>query len=84
MSKKAKGSTVYFKQFEVACNKEGESLAGNSGKQPECVVTGGLGTMTVSYMGKTYYVCCSGCRDAFMENPAKVIKEFEERKKKGK
>ena len=26
------------------------------------------------YKGKTYYVCCSGCRDAFNENPEKFLK----------
>jgi YHS domain-containing protein len=47
------------------------------------VITGGLGTIAVSYNGKTYYVCCTGCRDEFNQNPAKAIKEYEERKKKG-
>jgi len=28
----------------------------------------------------TYYVCCSGCRDAFNENPEKYIKEFNAKK----
>ena len=36
------------------------------------------------YMGKTYYVCCGGCKDAFNDDPAKYVKEFEERKKKDK
>jgi YHS domain-containing protein len=36
----------------------------------------------VLYKGKTYYVCCSGCRDAFKDDPEKYIKEFEERKAK--
>ncbi|MFL5341400.1 MAG: YHS domain-containing protein, partial [Gemmataceae bacterium] len=81
-SRKAKGSTIFTKLYEVASNKEGESLAGGP-KEKECVVTGGLGKIEVSYNGKTYYVCCSGCRDAFNENPAKIIKEYEERKKKG-
>jgi YHS domain-containing protein len=39
--------------------------------------------MQVSYMGQTYYVCCSGCRDAFNENPAKIIAEYKARKKAG-
>ena len=52
-------------------------------KKPECVVTGGLGTMQVSYMGQTYYVCCTGCRDAFNENPAKIIAEYKKRKAAG-
>ena len=35
----------------------------------------------VSFQGKTYYVCCSGCRDAFNEEPEKYIAEFEAKKK---
>ncbi len=50
----------------------------------DCVVSGGRGSIAVTYMGKTYYVCCSGCKDAFNEDPAKYVKEFEERKKKDK
>lgn len=46
----------------------------------ECIVTGGKGTMPVSYQGKTYYVCCSGCRDYFNEDPAKAIAEYKARK----
>jgi YHS domain-containing protein len=83
MQRKAKGTTVFSKLYQVDFSKEGVSLAGG-GKEKECVVTGGKGTIEVSYMGRTYYVCCSGCRDAFNENPAKIIKEAEERKKKEK
>ena len=82
MSTKPEGRTIYNKQFQVSYTKEGESF-GATAKKNECVVTGGLGTMTVSYMGQTYYVCCGGCRDAFNENPAKIIKEYLARKKKG-
>jgi hypothetical protein len=67
-----KGKGVPRQIYQVVANKEGESLA-SSGKKNECIVTGGLGTMAVSYGGKTYYVCCSGCRDAFNENPEKFV-----------
>jgi hypothetical protein len=80
-ARKPSGRTQFFKEYAVAGNKEGESLAAKE-KKNECVVSGGLGTMTVSYKGQTYYVCCSGCRDAFNENPEKYIKEFEAKKKK--
>lgn len=83
MQRKAKGTTIFTKLYQVDFNKEGESLAGGA-KEKECVMTGGKGIIAVSYMGKTYYVCCTGCRDAFNENPAKAIKEYEERKKKEK
>ncbi len=73
------GRTVFFRDYQVACTKEGESLAATQ-KKVECVVSGGLGTIPVSYKGTTYYVCCSGCRDAFLEKPEKYIKEYEARK----
>jgi hypothetical protein len=76
-----KGGTVFNKQYMVAASKEGESL-GATAKKNECVVTGGLGTIPVTFMGETFYVCCSGCRDAFSEDPAKFVKEFKEKKKK--
>jgi YHS domain-containing protein len=77
--------TQYSKQLEVGYTKEGVTFGVESGgKKPECVVTGGLGTSTVSYKGVTYYVCCSGCRDAFNENPEKIIVEYLKKKKKSK
>jgi hypothetical protein len=78
---KPEGKTLYVKDYQVACNKAGESL-GRAEKKVECVVSGGLGTIPVSFGGKTYYVCCSGCKEAFTENPEKFIKEFEAKKGK--
>ncbi len=72
--------TLFTKDFQVAMTREGETF-GTSAKKPECVVTGGLGTMAVTHSGVTYYVCCSGCRDAFNENPEKILKEYRARKK---
>ena len=34
-------------------------------------------------MGETFYVCCTGCRDAFNEDPAKFVKEYKKKKEKG-
>jgi len=76
------GSTVAFtRQFQVGATKEGVPFA-DVPKGPECVVSGGLGTIRVSHAGKDYWVCCSGCRDEFKENPDKYIKEFEAKAKK--
>jgi len=77
---KPDGRTLYVRDYQVAFTKKGETFAATE-KKPECVVTGGLGTSTVVYKGTSYYLCCSGCRDAFNENPEKYIKEFEARKK---
>jgi hypothetical protein len=68
--------------FVVRSRKEGVSISG--GKKNECVVSGGVGTIAVSYNGKTYYVCCGGCRDAFNESEAakkKFVEDFEKKKK---
>ena len=76
----AKGKGLFAEQFQIAATKEGESFAGGGGKKNECLITGGLGTIAVSYMGKTYYVCCSGCRDEFNDNPKKYVDAFEKKK----
>ena len=59
----------------------GESL-GKTEKKNECVVSGGTGTMPITYKGETFYVCCSGCRDEFNSNPEKYVKEFKAKKGK--
>jgi hypothetical protein len=76
---KNEGTTVWRKDYLVACTREGVSL-GKVDKKNECVVSGGLGTITVSYKGETYYVCCSGCAEAFKEDPEKYIKEYKAKK----
>ena len=78
---KPPGRTLFTKVYQVGATKEGVAFAGPGNTNPECVVSGGLGTMKVSYKGDTYYVCCSGCRAAFKDEPEKYIKEYEERKK---
>jgi hypothetical protein len=80
---KAADKAAFGPVYRVGATKEGVAFAGGDDK-PECVVSGGLGTIPVSYKGKTYYVCCSGCRDAFRDEPEKYIQEFEARKAKGK
>ncbi len=72
------GST--FRRFEtVATQREGTSFALNDEDYGErtCVISGGLGTIQVSYQGKSYWVCCTGCQAAFNEDPATWIAEFE-------
>jgi hypothetical protein len=80
-SHKSEGKTLFTKDYQVASTKEGESL-GATAKKNECVVSGGLGTSAVSFKGETFYVCCTGCRDAFNENPEKYVAEFKAKKKK--
>lgn len=79
---KPEGKTIYSVAYDIAGTREGESLSAGQRNERECVVSGGLGTGTVSYMGKTYWVCCSGCRDAFAETPKFFVDAFEAKRKK--
>ncbi|HQR43198.1 MAG TPA: YHS domain-containing protein [Gemmatales bacterium] len=73
---------LYSKVFQIGATREGESLAkAAKSNAPECVVSGGLGTTKVTYKGETFYVCCSGCAEAFKDNPEKYIAEFKAKKK---
>jgi hypothetical protein len=76
--------TSFTKLYQVGATKKGVPFASSGDTSPECVVSGGLGTRTVMYKGKTYYVCCSGCAAEFKEKPEKYIKEYEARKAKAK
>lgn len=58
---------------EIGGTRKGEKISGASDEGPKCVITGGPGTSSVSYGGKGYYICCTGCRDAFNEDPVKWI-----------
>jgi hypothetical protein len=73
---------LFARRYQVGATKEGVPFAGGDGK-PECIVSGGLGTTAVMFQGKTYYVCCSGCRTEFNENPEKYVREYESKKKSG-
>jgi YHS domain-containing protein len=71
---------AFYQLGEVGYTREGVAFAvGESG--PVCIVTEGRGTIPVSYKGKTYYVCCTGCRDLFNENPESILAEAADREK---
>ena len=72
----------------VGLTRQGTAVASREANGPKCIVTGGAGTMTVTFEGQTYYVCCTGCRDAFNAEPQKFIarakaKEAADAAKKG-
>ena len=69
---KPKAGSLFTKRYQVGATKEGEPFA-SVPKGVECIVSSGKGTIPVTYKGKTYYVCCGGCRDAFNDDPAKFI-----------
>ncbi len=74
------GDDVYVGMGEVGATRVGSSFAKRAASGPECVVTGGLGTIAVEYQGKKYFVCCSGCRELFDEDPAGVLADYRQRK----
>ena len=79
-----KDQQQFARVAEVGYTREGTKLAEDGGGGPECIVTGGKGSMSTMYKGKTYYFCCTGCRDAFLDDPATIITQAEEKAKKKK
>jgi YHS domain-containing protein len=79
----ARAGGDYARLAEVGATRKGISFAQGTG-YPECIVTGGHGSIAVEYNGKTYYVCCTGCRDLFKEDPEGVLAEYRARKAKSK
>jgi len=71
--------SFYTRVAEVGYTRAGTRLAVAGAGQAECVVSGGKGTMRVTHKGQTYYVCCTGCRDAFEEDPDGVIADYKAR-----
>lgn len=68
------GKGLFANVYAMNGSKDGEAIAGGGPKKPECVVSGGAASIAVSFNGKTYYVCCSGCRDEFNADPKKYAK----------
>jgi hypothetical protein len=77
--KRREAHKTWQRVAEVGYTREGTRLANDDSTGPECVVTGGLGTIAISYKGRTYYVCCSGCKQAFDADPEGVLAEYAER-----
>jgi hypothetical protein len=74
-----RGTGAFRLQDTIGCQRKGTSFALSDSDYGEktCVISQGLGTTAVSFQGKTYWVCCSGCKAAFEEEPAKWIARFE-------
>ncbi|WP_417850099.1 hypothetical protein [Thalassoglobus sp.] len=76
----ARKSGSNFLRFDtIATQRQGTSFAKSDASygERECIISGGLGTSQVSYMGKNYWVCCSGCKAAFDEDPESWIAEYQ-------
>jgi hypothetical protein len=73
------GEDRFTRLAEIGYTRKGSGF-GQGSSQIECVVTGGLGTIPVTYQNKTYYVCCTGCRDLFNDDPESVLADYRARK----
>jgi hypothetical protein len=69
------GAVAFSRWIDVGLTKEGETFAAGAAttERPRCIVTGGAATLTVDYEGRSFPVCCTGCRDEFRENPLKYL-----------
>lgn len=78
-----RGKAAFRRYDTVSTQREGTSFAINDSDygEKECLISQGLGTIAVSYKGKTYWVCCSGCKAAFEEEPEVWIARAAEREK---
>jgi hypothetical protein len=78
-----RGTGPYQRIDTIHTQREGTSFALSDTDYGEktCIISQGLGTMTVSYQGKSYYVCCTGCKAAFEEDPARWIAKWEAKQK---
>jgi YHS domain-containing protein len=73
------GNNLLMALAELGYTRQGSSF-GKGSTGPECIVTGGFGSMKVEYKGQEYYVCCSGCRDLFNDDPEAALAEYRARK----
>ena len=77
-----RGKGMFAEVDRIGTQKEGTSFARADEDYGDktCIISEGLGTSTVSFEGKSYYVCCSGCAAAFKDDPKGWIAKFEARK----
>lgn len=79
-----KRGTGSFNRIDtINTQREGTSFALSDTDYGEktCIISQGLGTISVSHKGQTYWVCCSGCKAAFEDEPDKWIAKWEAMKK---
>ena len=78
---RARGTSSRFIQRDViGSQRSGTTFAQADDDYGErtCIISQGLGTIQVSYQGKSYYVCCTGCRAAFEDDPQMWIARWED------
>lgn len=74
-----RGSGQFIRVDTVNTQREGTSFALSDTDYGEktCIISQGLGTISVSHNGKSYWVCCTGCKAAFEDEPEKWIAKWE-------
>ena len=74
-----RGSGQFQLADTIGTQRLGTSFAANDEDYGDrkCIISGGLGTMTVSYNDKTYWVCCTGCQSAFNDDPKRWLAKME-------
>ena len=68
---KRRGKADFARFDTVSTQREGTSFAVSDAGYAEktCIISEGLGTMEVTWKGRSYWVCCTGCKAAFEEDP---------------
>jgi hypothetical protein len=79
-----RGSADFNRIDTVSTQREGTSFAvSDSGYGDKtCIISEGLGTIEVTFQGRSYWVCCSGCKAAFEAEPETWIARAAQRASK--
>lgn len=79
---RARGRAKFSQYDVIGSQRDGVSFAKADDDYGDktCIISGGLGTSTVTYKGRTFYVCCSGCKAAFDDEPERWIARLEAQK----
>lgn len=66
-----RGKAEFRRYDTVSTQREGTSFAKSDATYAEktCIISEGLGTIELTYKGRSYWVCCTGCKAAFEEDP---------------
>jgi len=80
---KRRGKADFARFDTVSTQRDGTSFALSDTDYAErtCIISEGLGTTEVTWKGRSYWVCCSGCKAAFDEDPDTWIARAAERAK---
>lgn len=76
-----RGEGTFVRIDTVNTLREGTSFAmlENDYGDKECIISQGQGTIQVSYEGRNYWVCCTGCAAAFNDDPKRWLARLAER-----